>query len=118
MDMVVRAFPLAEGKDTDLDTFISSLSELKKDETDRFYAKYGVRRECWHRQKIGDADWVIVVTVLDSADAAFSTFGASTEAFDTWFKEQVAELTDVNQNETPRGPLSECIFDWSHEPKP
>ena len=113
MDVVVRAYPLRNGDRTALEGFIQELRE-KREETEAFYAGYGVTRETWHLQETPHGTWVIGVTELTDAvrrgDVA-DRYKAATADFDAWFKGRVLELTGVDPNEDPLGPPTTCVFD-------
>ena len=48
---------------------------------------------------------------MESPDfgTALSRFAASRDGFDVWFKEQLANVTGVDLNHPPSGPLSELV---------
>ena len=115
MERVVRAFPVRDGSKEYLERFLQELQTTRARETGAFYRKYGVARESAFLQHTAHGALLIVVTELDAADAAFSTYGGSQEKFEAWFKDSVREFSGVDLNAEPRGPLARCIFDWTPE---
>lgn len=112
MKLVVRAFPVLAGKETELHEFASTLKSDCKTQASEFYCKYGINRECWYKQELGGKLWVIAVTMLEAAEPVFSNASAATQEFDTWFKDKVLEISGIDIHEAPKGPTSQCIFDW------
>ena len=115
MERVVRAFPVLEGKRDQLERFLQELTTTRDQETSAFYRKYGVVRESAFLQKTAHGEILIVVTDLDAVEAAFSTYGASQEKFEAWFKECVREFSGIDLNADPRGPHAQCLLDWKVE---
>lgn len=111
--MVVRAFPLKEGKEQELQEFTKEVSTNRAEAAGDFYGRYGAERETWHLQETPWGKWVICVTQFSGrpAEEAGQAYGASTAEFDAWFKEQVEALSGVNPETDPLGPPTECIFD-------
>jgi hypothetical protein len=112
MPMVVRAYPLHVSP-AELDAFAIALARQHAKDTDAFYRRFGVQHESWHLQDFAGVPWVICCTQLREPAAAAESYGRSSEAFDTWFKQQVLKLTGVDPNETPLGPASRQVFSWT-----
>lgn len=119
MDMIVRAFPLREGKEESLRALTDQLRADKGREARSFYERFGVARETWHVQTTPQGTWVICATRIGPqkpVEAIASSFATSTDAFDRWFKQQVENLTGINPDVEPLGPATECIFDTDELP--
>ena len=113
MPLLVRAFPVLPGRESDLVAFAQELT-ARRQETDAFYSAYGVVRESWHEQRIDDRMWIIGVTEFSDASPAVQgeRYRASTTAFDTWFKSQILEITGIDPDAVPLGPRARCLYDW------
>jgi hypothetical protein len=107
--LVVRAYPL---RDRDaLEEFIGEL-RAKGDETRGFYQRHGVE-EAWFLQNTPEGPIVIAVLAAEDPAGAARTYQESQEPFDVWFKQRVIEVSGVDPNETPLGPPSEQIFEFT-----
>lgn len=111
MARVVRAFPILPDKAEVLTAFLAELT-ARKDETARFYGKYGVTRESAHVQVTAHGALLIVCTDLSDAEHAAAAYAAETAAFEAWFKGKVLEVTGIDPNRQPLGPETSCVFDW------
>jgi hypothetical protein len=109
--MLVRAYPLAIDVDA-LKQFGEHLLGERRAELDAFYRKYGVRHESWHSQVIAGTTWIICCDDIREPTGAAAEYGAASNEFDVWFKQEVLRLTGVNPNMTPFGPPSETVFSW------
>jgi hypothetical protein len=54
------------------------------------------------------------VTDVEAPDA-FQRYGASTEAFETWFKDRIRQVSGIDMSAQPRGPQAQRVFDWKSE---
>jgi hypothetical protein len=113
MQQVVRAFPVLEGQQAEMEKFLKELRVDRKDETDDFYKRYGVVRETAYLQEIAKVTFLIVVTDIDDADKHFAAYGASQAEFEGWFKGRVKTFSGINLNAEPRGPQARRLHDWS-----
>lgn len=113
MNLLVRAFPVLEGKADKLAEFARALETDRAAEAQDFYRRRGVHRETWHTQVTPHGLWVIGVAELPDKPLAVlaDEYAASAAPFDKWFKEQVLELTGIDPNVTPLGPPTQCIYD-------
>jgi hypothetical protein len=114
MERVARAFPILPGAKGEVIRFLHELLNERRSETNDFYRKYGVIRETAFLQDTPMGSMLIVVTDVAPEDA-FERYGASQEAFDTWFKERVRKVSGIDMNEHPRGPRVQRVFDWKRE---
>jgi hypothetical protein len=113
MQQVVRAFPVLDGQQNDMERFLKELRDDRKDETDAFYKRYGVVRETAYLQATATGTFLIVVTDIDDADKHFAAYGASQAEFEAWFKGRVKTFSGINLDETPKGPQARRVHDWS-----
>ncbi len=113
MQLLVRAYPIQEGQEDALRQFTEQVRE-KWSETSRFYQKYGVSRESWFLQMIGEKLHLISVTQINDLQPALDAYGASQDDYDRWFKDQIFQLTGLNLDEVPAGPPSQMVYDWQN----
>ena len=119
MSYVVRAFPVIEGREETLREMARLMSGERAEETQRFYATFGVRHESWHLQRTPHGDWVIAVTDLDEPDTRGAEYAASNERFASWLKGQVKSVSGVDPETQPLGPPTELLFSVSPpQPRP
>jgi hypothetical protein len=110
--LVVRAFPLKVYKRKQLEAFAAALRERAAD-TGAFYRRFGVTRESWHLQETQAGPMVISVTEIEGdVEIAAESYSKASEEFETWFKEQVQDLSGVDPNVKPLGPDTHCVFEW------
>jgi hypothetical protein len=111
---VVRAFPVLPGKEHKVREFAQELA-ARGGEAGDFYGQFGVCHESWHLQETATGPWIIGVTEIRRmpVSAAAQQYKVSERPFDRWFKDQVREISGVNPDDTPLGPPTECIFNWS-----
>jgi hypothetical protein len=109
MAVYTRMYPVLPGKEAALREFIAELRS-RSAETNDFYRRHGVERETCHLQRCASGDVLLVRTEGD--DSARPDFQQSRRPFDSWFKQQILDLTGVDPNEQPTGPASEELFDW------
>lgn len=107
--LVVRAYPLRDR--ASLDEFVRELRE-RKHEARGFYERHRVE-EAWFLQETDDGTIVIAVLATDDPERAARTYQESHEAFDEWFKRRVIEVSGVDPNQTPLGPPTEHIFEFT-----
>lgn len=117
MPIIVRAFPVLPGKEEDIRKFAAEMAGPRRREAEQFYRSFGVVRESWHYQETPHGLMVIGVTELDAdPEVKAREYAESIRPFDTWFKEQVLNLTGVDPAVQPLGPPSELIFETQSEP--
>lgn len=111
MTLLVRAFPVRNRHD--VESFTGEI-RARAEETRRFYAALGVRRESWFFQETPHGPIVIGVTDVEGPiEPRAEQYAESEDKFSLWFKQRVYDLSGVDPNETPKGPPSEMVFDSS-----
>ncbi len=115
MTRIVRAFPLRDTEETQLERFAEDLRANRASDMLAFLTSHSVARETWHIQQTPQGRWAIVVTELDGREAnvVAAEYQVSESPFDTWFKSKVLELTGVDPNQDPLGPPTTLVFDSS-----
>jgi len=115
MSFLVRAFPLRQSLAA-FNAFVGELQGARRADTDAFYQAYGVEHESWHVQQTDHGPWVIVVTLLASAQQAAPQYAQANDAFASWFKGNVLALSGVDPSVAPLGPPTTEVFHWSATP--
>ena len=69
--------------------------------------RINIPKESWYLQHTPQGD--LLLAYIESPDFAnaLAMFTQSEDEFDRWFKRRIAELTGVDLNDPPPGPLSE-----------
>ena len=115
MPLIVRAFPVLEGKKEDIRRIAAEMAGPRRQEAEEFYRSLGVARESWHHQETPHGPIVIAVTEVDEPETRAKQYVASDRPFDLWFRDQVRNLTGIDPDTQPLGPPSEVIFDTRGE---
>lgn len=109
MDHSGFALPILPGKVAAARAFLAELDGPRKGEYIRSERARGIVKELWFVQDTPAGD--IFVAYLESPDISQTPdqFAASREAFDVWFKRQLAHVTGVDLNVSPSGPPSRLV---------
>jgi hypothetical protein len=101
MDNICITLPLVTGKTADARTFLQQLDTTRRVEFDQSEQKIGITKELWFLAALPSGDHLI--GYMESADfnGALSSFVASRDPFDLWFKEQMFAVTGVDVNHEP-----------------
>jgi hypothetical protein len=116
MSLLVRAFPLV-GSPADLRRFVAALQDERKAEALAFYEAHGVTHESWYLQDTPNGPLVIGLTQVTDVPTASASFALAQTGFAAWFKEQVRALSGVDQNESPNGPPTTLVYEYSESPQ-
>lgn len=113
MPRIVRAFPVLPGREPNAREFAAAVSGSRRQEVMAFYREFGITRETWHLQDTGDRTWVIVVTeIAQEPQVAGQALANTVGGFGRWFKDQVRQLSGIDQDTQPLGPPTELIVDF------
>lgn len=115
MPIVIRAFPVSKGKD-EVIKFAEEMRQ-RSSEVDAFYKRFGVSREAWFWQETPQGALIIALTEAADLTEAPEAYAKADDAFESWFKSKSMEISGINLNETPLGPPSELLFDWTDKEK-
>lgn len=112
MPLVVRAFPVLPGKEEDIRRLAAEMAGPRRRDAEQFYKSFGIIRESWHYQETPHGPLVIGVTEVDEEpEVKAREYADSIRPFDSWFKDQVRNLTGIDPSIQPLGPPTEVIFD-------
>jgi hypothetical protein len=110
MALLAMTFPIPAGKTEQWKKFVGELKGQRKEEFAASRKRLGVRERTF-LQHTPHGDMVIVTLEGENPGKAFAEFGQGTDAFTTWFKQQVSEIHGIDLGQPPPGPLSEMIVD-------
>ena len=112
MDRVCFALPVLEGKTGDARAFFEELETQRKDAYAASERRINITKESWYLQHSPQGDLLIAYIESPNFAEALSKFSQSHDEFDQWFKGRVAEVTGVDLNNPPPGPLSEQLSSY------
>ncbi|MCA1669067.1 MAG: hypothetical protein LC793_17065 [Thermomicrobia bacterium] len=109
MDHIGFALPILPGKAAATRAFQRDLAGPRMAEYAASERAIGITKELWFLQGTPNGDFLVAYMESPDFGAALGKFAASRGAFDVWFKEQLADVTGVDLNAPPPGPLSELL---------
>src|SRR5947209_2746721 len=112
MDKVCFALPILPGKSEDARAFQTELDGPRKADYTTSEQRIGIDREYWFLQQTPQGD--LLLAYMESGDFgnALAQFSQSRDAFDQWFKQRLRDVTGVDLNNPPPGPLSELLSSY------
>jgi hypothetical protein len=112
MDHICFALPILPGKTEDAQAFQRELDGPRKADYATSEQRIGITREYWFLQQTPQGD--LFLAYMESPDfaSALGQFASSQNAFDQWFKQRLADVTGVDLNHPPPGPLSEMVSSY------
>ena len=112
MDQVCFALPVLAGKTEAAHAFFSELEGERKNAFTASEQHINITKESWHLQHTPQGD--LLLAYIESPDfaTALKSFSRSQDEFDEWFKQRLAEVTGVDLNNPPPGPLSEQLSSY------
>lgn len=112
MDQVCFAVPLLPGKTDDARSFMEELEGTRRSDYADSERRIGIVKESWYLQQTPNGD--LLVAYMESPDfaKALDAFSQSSDDFDLWFKQRMADVTGIDLNEPLPGPLSEQLSSY------
>ena len=110
MAMLALAFPIPPGKTDQWKKFIAELRGARRADFAASRKRFGVRERTF-LQHTPHGDLVIVTLEGENPGKAFAEFGQGTDAFTTWFKQQVSDIHGLDLSAPPPGPMPELMID-------
>src|ERR671932_196860 len=112
MDQVCFALPVLAGKTEAAHSFFGELETQRKSAFTASEQRINITKESWHLQQTPQGD--LLLAYIESPDfaSALESFSQSQDEFDKWFKQRIAEVTGVDLNNPPPGPLSEQLSSY------
>ena len=118
MDHICFALPVLPGKSPDARDFQHELDGPRKADYAASERRIGIVKEHWFLQQTPQGDLLLAYMDSPNFAQALGQFSASQDEFDQWFKRRLAEVTGVDLNNPPPGPLSELLSTYLAEPEP
>ena len=87
--------------------FFEILETQRKGEYAASERRINIPKESWYLQHTPQGDMLLAYIESPDFANALAVFTQSEDEFDRWFKRRIAELTGVDLNDPPPGPLSE-----------
>ena len=112
MEQIGFALPVISGKSDDARRFFTELESARKAEYSASERRIGVSKELWFLQATPMGDLLVAYIESPNAAAALQMFSQSQDAFDQWFKRELAAVTGVDLNNPPPWPLSEQVSNY------
>ena len=110
MALLAIAIPIPANKIDQWKTFTKALMTTKKADFTASRKRLGVHERTF-LQHTPHGDMVVVTLEGANPQKAFAEFGAGTDPFTQWFKQQVMEIHGMDLSAPPPGPLPEMIVD-------
>src|SRR5215208_6920346 len=109
VDQVCFALPVLEDKTEDARAFFEEVETQRKSDYAASEQRINISKESWHLQHSPQGD--LLLAYIESPDfaSALESFSGSRDEFDEWFKQRLVEVTGVDLNNPPPGPLSEQL---------
>jgi hypothetical protein len=109
MEYALFSLPIRSGGSEAARAFLLELEHGRQNQYAESEQRLGITREVWAIQHTPAGECFVVFFQSDNIGQSVSQFVASADEFDRWFKRQVAELTGVDLNVPPPGPLSDIM---------
>jgi hypothetical protein len=109
MDHSAFALPILPGKTVAARAFHEELEGRRKGEYARSQRARGIVRELWFLQETPNGDLFVAYLEGPDLNQALDRIAASREAFDIWFKQQLAFVTGIDLNNSLSGPPSRLV---------
>ena len=109
MQYALFALPIQSSKSQTARSFLQELEQGRRSDYAASERRLGITKEVWAVQQSPMGD--LFVVFFEGADiaGAVSKFVGSQDQFDVWFKSQIKDISGVDLNVPPPGPLSEVL---------
>jgi hypothetical protein len=118
MEQVCLVIPVLGGKGDDARAFMRELERSRMIDYDRSERRIGVMKEVWYLATIHGEEFLIAYIESRDFTRALSSFSASQDEFDIWFKRRLADATGVDLNDPPTMSLPELLSSYSASTPP
>ncbi len=109
MQHALFALPIQTGKTDAARTFLQELEGQRKGQYGASERRLQITKEVWAIQQSPMGDLFVIFFQSNDIGGALGQFVGSQDEFDQWFKRQVKDITGVDLNVPPPGPLSEIL---------
>jgi len=112
---VCMAFPILKGKEGAAKELAKTLRGPKKKEFDKFEKRLKTTKETWFIQPSPEGSMVITYfeSKIDPAKG-FEEMARSKDPFDVWLKDKFKEISGIDFNNPPEGPMPEQILTYGY----
>jgi hypothetical protein len=112
MDSVAMAMPVLPGKTEAARKIFLTVKNEKWEDYDHSQRKSGISRERDFLQSTPMGDMIIIYLESSDLNKAFSEFGASTDPFDVWMKEELKNVSGIDFSQPMSGPMPELLSSY------
>jgi hypothetical protein len=109
MQYALFSIPIRPEKTDVARAFLTELEGSRKSAYAQSERRLNVSKELWAIQHTPAGDQFVVFFESEDVGAVVSSFVASQDEFDLWFKGQVLDATGIDMTQLPPGPLSEVL---------
>jgi hypothetical protein len=109
MEYALFSLPIHSGRAEAARAFLLDLEGDRNNQYATSEQRLGITKEVWAIQQTPAGECFVVFFQSDNIGESVGQFVASADEFDRWFKRQVADLTGVDLNVPPPGPLSDIL---------
>ena len=103
MDHICIVLPLLSGKTEAARAFQRDLAGPRMADYARSEQRIGITKEHWFLASTPAGDQFVAYMESEDFSSALQRFSQSRDAFDLWFKEQLADVTGLDLNNPPPG---------------
>ena len=116
MDQACFALHVLEDNTEDARSFFEGLETQRKSDYAASEQRINISKESWYLQHTARGDMLLAYIENPDFANALGIFSQSQDEFDQWFKRRIADLTGVDLNDPPPGPLSEQLSGYEALP--
>ncbi len=109
MQYALFSLPIQSGQTEAARAFLTELESGRKSQYAASEQRLGITREVWAVQQTPMGELFVIFFQSDDISGALGQFVESQDGFDQWFKGQLSDITGVDLNVPPQGPLSEIL---------
>ncbi len=109
MQYALFALPIAADKTAAARAFLQQLERERKSEYAASEQRLGITKEVWALQQSPMGELFVVFFQSEDIGGSVGQFVGSQDEFDQWFKRELKDITGVDLNVPPPGPLSDIL---------
>jgi len=109
MQHALFALPIQTGKTDAARAFLQELEGPRKGQYGASEQRLQITKEVWALQQSPMGDLFVIFFQSNDIGGALGHFVGSQDEFDQWFKRQIKDITGVDLNVPPAGPLSDIL---------
>jgi hypothetical protein len=109
LEYALFALPIQSGKTDAARGFLAELEGERKSQYAASEQRLGITKEVWALQQSAMGALFVVFFQGDNIGGAVAQFVGSQDGFDQWFKRHLKDITGVDLNVPPPGPLSDIL---------